>query len=103
MAHEVLPDVERVLAFWVNHPKYRGSFTDPEVGGYQYGRLEVSLTVGAHEQWRCRTRADWISRALQSAARVSRVEVVNPSQDKLPPHQHRGDRRFEAPKYQEAR
>jgi hypothetical protein len=102
MAAEVLPDVTRVMKFWVNHPKYSKKFTDLHLGGYQYGRLEVAMTITAHDQWRCRQRAAWISRALMSAAHVRYVEVADPQQDRLPPHEHRGSRRFEAPKYREA-
>lgn len=102
MASEVEPDVRRVLAFWTNHPNYPGKFIDLHIGGVILGIMQVRMTIIGHDQWRCRQRAEWISRALQSAARVSRVEVQYPAQATLPPHQHRGGRRFEAPKYQEA-
>lgn len=101
MAGEVEPDVRRVLEFWVNHPRYPGKFVDLEMNGVMFGVMQVGLTIIAHDQWRCRQRAAWVSRALMSAARVTRIEVI-PEQDRLPPHEHRGGRRFESPKYQEA-
>lgn len=102
MASEVEPDVRRVMEFWVNHPKYPNKFVDLHIGGIAYGFMQVKMTIIGHDQWRCRQRAAWIARALMSAARVTRVEVADPEQDRLPPHEHRGSRRFEAPKYQEA-
>lgn len=99
MADEVAPDVRRVLEFWVNHPKYPGRFVDLVLAGMMFGIMEIHLTVIAHDQWRCRQRADWIARALTSAAHVRYVEVFMPEQKRLPPHQHRGGRRFESPKY----
>lgn len=100
MASEVEPGVRRILEFWTHHPNYPGKFVDLVIDGMAFGVMQVELTVIAHDQWRCRHRAAWISRALAAAARVSRVECT-PTQDKLPPHEHRGERRFEAPKYQE--
>jgi len=102
MAAEVEPDVRRVLAFWVNHPIYRDKFTGLRIDGIALGFMQVQLTVIANDQWRCRQRSGWISRALMSAAHVKYVEVAEPRQERLPPHQHRGARRFEAPKYTEA-
>jgi len=102
MASEVQPDVERVLAFWTHHPNYRGKFVDLEIGGIVYGFMQIKLTIVGHDQWRCMERAGWVSRALASAARVKFVEVAHPVRAKLPPHEHRGGRRFEAPKYLEA-
>jgi hypothetical protein len=102
MASEVEPDVKRVLDFWTRHPKYPGKFVNLEMGGMAYGFMQIKLTVIGRDQWACRSRASWISRALMSAAHVKYVEVAEPRQRRLPPHQHRGSRRFEAPKYQEA-
>jgi hypothetical protein len=102
MASEVEPDVRRVLDFWTHHPGYPGKFTDLCIDGIVYGIMQIKLTIIGHDQWRCRQRAAWISRALMSAAHVRYVEVAEPEQAKLPPHEHRGSRRFEAPKYAEA-
>ncbi len=102
MPGEVEPDVRRVLAFWTEHPKYPGKFYDLRIGGVAYGFMQVTMTIMGHDQWRCRQRAAWISRALMSAAHVKYVEVAEPEMAKLPPHEHRGSRRFEAPKYAEA-
>lgn len=99
MPHEVFPDVERVMGFWVNNPKYPGKFLDLEIGGIYFGFLQVGMTIVGRDQWRCRERAGWIARALMSAAHVKYAEVVEPKQERLPPHEHRGARRFEAPKY----
>jgi hypothetical protein len=101
MASEVLPDVERVMAFWTSHPAHPGKFVDLSISGVNLGIMQVEMTVIGHDQWWCSRRADWISRALQSAARVRSVETSRPVRATLPPHEHRGARRFEAPKYQE--
>lgn len=101
MASEVLPDVERVMEFWTHHPSYPGKFVDLSISGVNLGIMQIEMTIIGHDQWWCLRRADWISRALQSAARVKSVETSRPARSTLPPHEHRGSRRFEAPKHQE--
>ncbi len=99
MAAEVLPDVQRVLAFWVDHPKYPGCFYDLSISGVHFGIMQVKLTVRGRDQWDAVRRSRWVARALASAAHVKYIHMDEPVRAKTPPHEHRGARRFEAPKY----
>lgn len=99
MASAVEERVRSVVATWLRlYPKVysQGWETGAALGGI----LQVGLVITKRDQWACRREARKFAAALAIRAKVTITEVIDPVTSSLPPHQHRGFRRFEAPKYQ---
>lgn len=98
MASEVLERVRAGIATWMMlYPEiYSQGWTTGTVFG---GLIQVGIVVRRRDQWACRRESRRFATALALRAKVSMSEVVDPIPSSLPPHEHRGRRRFEAPKY----
>jgi len=100
MATVVVERVRGALQRWQDlKPKI---YSDGWLGGHELGLLQLGLVVTGRDRWQCSKSAREFARALAITAHVTMVEVINPEPANLPSHDHRGRKRFLAPKYQEA-
>ncbi len=79
-----------VLERWVER---RWWYTEPEVEGAPFGRLVLTFTVAARDQWWCHSRALWLAGRVYKAIKLHRNEWPVPLWENLAPHENRGRRR----------
>lgn len=102
MAVVVVDDVARVCDLWCAIDRRTSTFRDVAVGGERLGLTTLSVTVCARDRWASHRRAMEFAQAIAAVAHVSLTVLTDPSPSRLKPHDHRGRRRFLAPKYAEA-
>jgi len=99
MAHAVAERVSEGIQIWL--AMYPKTFSDGWMAGTQFGLLQVGMTVTRRDRWECQRQARKFAHALAVKAKVRMAEVADPDPANLPSHDHRGRRRFLAPKYLE--
>jgi hypothetical protein len=65
-------------------------FSDPEVAGEPFGRLTISFTVAARDQWWALQRAVRLNKFVMMRGGARMRDLPYPTWEKLAPHSNRG-------------
>lgn len=89
-AHE---KTREVLERWCER---RWWYNEPEVEGFPFDRLVLSVTVSARDQWWCHRRAIFIAMKCWRAIHLRSQDLPVPLWEPLEPHDNRGHKRVPA-------